>query len=69
MNIEERLAVMEERLTNHIKEEEEHWDAARTTLDEIKSEMAKYKGFMGGVTFVVSAIFTVLMLVKDKVFG
>lgn len=69
MDTDERLAVVEERLMNHINETEGHWKAAQEALDEIKADLAKYRGFVGGVTFVVSALFTVLMLVKEKIFG
>ncbi len=64
-----KLAVLEERLGNHIEDTTELLRAIKDSQDGMKAEMARYKGFMGGVTFVVSALFTVLMLLKEKVFG
>ena len=49
-----RLAVIEERLKG---------------LEDMKEDFQKFKGFAGGVIFVVSSLFTILMLVKERLFG
>lgn len=69
MDIETKVAVLEERLTNYMDETTKLLGAIKTSQDEARAEMIKYKGFMGGVTFIISAIFTIIMLLKEKIFG
>ncbi len=40
-------------------------DKLEERVDRIENELARYKGFVGGVVFIVSALFTALMFVKD----
>lgn len=49
-----RLAVLEERMKG---------------LENMKEDFQKFKGFVGGVVFIISSLFTVLMLVKERLFG
>ena len=64
-----KLAVLEERLGNHIVDEERLLNDLKTAIDQMQSDLSRYKGFIGGVAFIVSSIFTVLMLVKERIFG
>lgn len=69
MEILQRLSTIEERLHNHIQAGDESRALIQVTLNELKEDLTRYKGFAGGVAFVISAIFTVLMLVKEKIFS
>lgn len=37
-------------------------------VNDIRSELTRYKGFLGGVVFVVGALITILDLFKDYLF-
>ena len=67
--VEAKLARMEERLANHIVDEEKLLAALQESVDGMKSDLTRYKGFIGGVTFIISALFTVLTLVKERILG
>jgi len=65
----QRLAVLEERVNNNIAETNNLLTGIKTAMEEAKADLLRYKGFMGGVTFIISAIFTVLMLLKERILG
>lgn len=68
-----RVAKVEQRLDGLCRELNEDRDEVRRksdkifmTLDELKKESAKNKGFFGGIVFAVGAIFAVIAYVLNK---
>lgn len=59
----ERIAVVEAKLEIF----EQSQKAILTQLEELNRNMTRYKGFVGGVTFIVSAIWAFLTFAKDWV--
>lgn len=60
-DLNERIAVLEaasEAAADDLKD-------VKKTVEEIKDELTKYKGMVGGATLVVSCIFTALVFAKD----
>lgn len=57
----ERIAVLEAEMRS-VKEDQ---DKILARLDEIHSEMTKYKGFLGGIAFIASGIGIFLTLFKE----
>lgn len=55
----ERIAVLEEQMVTANRKLD--------LLDDIHKELTKYKGFIGGILFVVSAVWTLLLFAKDWV--
>lgn len=61
----ERLVVVEQEIKN-LK------DTNEAILDELKAinvSINKYKGFMGGVVFIISGLWGLFILFKDQIFG
>lgn len=65
-SINERIAVLENQMIT-VKDSLEHFDNKLSKLDDIHRELTRYKGFIGGVLFIISAFWTVLVFVKDWV--
>lgn len=59
--IDERIAVLESRL-NRVHDDH---DEIMKKLDSISDEMTKYKGFLGGVAFIVSSLLVAITFAKD----
>lgn len=57
----ERIAVLEAKVEQLNAEQEK----VLAKLDEIYSEMTKYRGFLGGIAFIASGIGIFLTLFKD----
>ena len=57
----ERIAVLEQRVCT-LKDE---LDDIQVKLDNILAEMTRYKGFIGGVTFIVSGAYVAWQLIGD----
>lgn len=60
----ERLVRVEERLDSHVKREDKSMEEVVEKLDTIELELSRYRGFIGGVLLMVTAIVTFL-----KMFG
>lgn len=70
------LAVLRERiantlsrledLANEMKKDREEF---RLSVDALRAEIGRYKGFVGGVAFVMSGIVAAAMLAKGWLFG
>ena len=60
----ERIAVIETKVEDL---EENHAELLKL-MHEIKDEMARYKGFLGGVAFLASGIGIFLTVFKDWIF-
>ena len=60
----ERLAIIETKVEDL---EDSHKELLKI-MHEIKDEMTKYKGFLGGVAFIASGIGIFLTLFKDWIF-
>lgn len=59
MNINERLAIVEtqvERLVEDASTLDSKQDVILSELKEIREEMSRYKGFLGGIAFVLSCL-------------
>ncbi len=54
--VEQRIDALEEVFEDRGKK----LDAIISTLDEMKAEQSRYKGFIGGVVFTVAALFSFL---------
>jgi len=56
-----RLAKVEQRIENLeeiFEDRGKKLDAIITTLEEMKNEQTRYKGFIGGIVFTISALFS-----------
>lgn len=60
----ERLAIIETK----VEDLEENHKELLKLMHEIKDEMTRYKGFLGGVAFIASGIGIFLTLFKDWIF-
>lgn len=60
----ERIAVLESEVGALKKDQEE----ILKIMHEIKDEMTKYKGFLGGIAFLVSGLGVAFTLFKDWIF-
>lgn len=60
----ERIAVLE----SEVKALKEHQEDILVVMHEIKGEMTKYKGFLGGIAFIVSGLGVAITLGKDWIF-
>lgn len=72
MNISERLAVMESRvedIADAAQRREEKQDEILEAINAIQSELARYKGFIGGVFFILSGMGMVLLKMALPVWG
>jgi hypothetical protein len=66
----ERIAILETEvrdLRSSVKELEEGRKEVVEKLDEIRGELLKYKGFVGGVMFVGSCFMALITLAKDTI--
>lgn len=57
----ERIAVLEA----EVRAMKEHQDEILKAMLEIRDEMTKYKGFLGGIAFIISCLGVALTLFKD----
>lgn len=57
----ERIAVLETK----VNELQDNHDEMLKLMHEIKDEMTRYKGFLGGIAFIASGIGIFLTLFKD----
>lgn len=69
-DLSERTAVIEEKLdvlhAKHDMLQAKH-DAVSQKLDDLHASLTKYKGFIGGVVFVITALWYVLSTFKEWV--
>lgn len=49
-------------IVKHMEEEDEKWETIKTELQAVKSTVAKYKSFLGGVVFTVSALWGIFLV-------
>jgi hypothetical protein len=56
VEIHERMARIEVQLKSHIDDEEEHMRSMDRKLDRIELELSRYRGFIGGIMFVATAV-------------
>lgn len=54
--IHERIARIETQLDTHIRDEEDHMQRMDEKLDRIELELSRYRGFIGGIMFIVTAV-------------
>ena len=52
----ERIATIEVQLSSHIRDEEEHMRSMDAKLDRIELELSRYRGFIGGIMFIATAL-------------
>ena len=64
-DLRERVAVLETQHEGLVS----RLDAALQKQDEILKELTRYKGFVGGIAFVVSGAGVLLMFFKDWIWG
>jgi hypothetical protein len=57
----ERIAVLE----SEVRSMKEHQDEILKCMQSIRDEMTKYKGFIGGIAFVVSCLGVALTVFKE----
>jgi hypothetical protein len=62
VEIHERLARMEQKLDDHVEQEEEVMETVVRKLDRIELELSRYRGFIGGLLFMVTAVITFFKL-------
>lgn len=72
----EELATLRERITNTL-----HWleevavemkddrDEFHKAVRDLQGEITRYKGFVGGIAFILSGVVTALTLFKGWIFG
>ena len=56
VELHERIATIEVQLSAHIRDEEEHMASMDAKLDRIELELSRYRGFVGGIMFVTTAV-------------
>jgi hypothetical protein len=56
VEIHERMARIEVQLTSHIDDEEEQMQSMDRKLDRIELELSRYRGFVGGIMFIATAV-------------
>lgn len=56
VELHERMARIETQLDSHIRDEEEHMHQMDEKLDNIQLELSRYRGFIGGILLVASAV-------------
>jgi hypothetical protein len=52
----ERMARIEVKLSSHISDEEEQMRSVDRKLDRIELELSRYRGFVGGIMFIATAV-------------
>lgn len=52
----ERIATIEVQLASHIRDEEEQMRSMDRKLDRIELELSRYRGFVGGIMFIATAL-------------
>lgn len=57
----ERIAVLEA----EVRAMKEHQDEILKVMNSIREEMTRYKGFLGGIAFIVSCLGVALTVFKD----
>jgi ABC-type uncharacterized transport system fused permease/ATPase subunit len=57
----ERIAVLE----SEVRELKKEQDKVLECVQNIHSEMIRYKGFLGGIAFIASGVLIVITLAKD----
>lgn len=57
----ERIAVLE----TEVRAMKEHQDEILKAMLEIRDEMTKYKGFLGGIAFIISCLGVALTLFRE----
>lgn len=50
-------------IAKHMQEEDVKWETIRKELSDLKATVTKYKSFLGGVVFTVSAVWGVFLVV------
>lgn len=60
----ERIAVLE----SEVKALKDHQGDILVVMHEIKSEMTRYKGFLGGIAFIVSGLGVAVTLGREWIF-
>lgn len=60
----ERIAVLE----SEVKALKDHQDDILKCMQDIRDEMTKYKGFLGGIAFIVSGLGVAITLGKEWLF-
>ena len=61
-DIRERLTRVEEKLTAHVAQEDEQMEKVVAKLDVISLELSRYRGFVGGILLMVTAVVTFFKL-------
>lgn len=56
VELHERMARIEVKLSSHISDEEEQMRSVDRKLDRIELELSRYRGFIGGIMFIVTAV-------------
>lgn len=56
VELHERMARIEVKLSSHISDEEEQMRSVDRKLDRIELELSRYRGFVGGIMFIATAL-------------
>lgn len=70
MNVFERVVVAETRLEELLNDQKDLKTSQREillALASISAELTRYKGFLGGVAFLLSAMWAAILLFKDSI--
>lgn len=67
IEIHERLASVEVIIAGHIKREEAQMGEIIDKLDALELELSRYRGIVGGILLVVTAVVTFIKLFGDQI--
>ena len=67
VELHERMARIETQLSSHIDDEEKHMHQMDEKLDNIQLELSRYRGFIGGILLVATAVGTFLKFFLEDV--
>ncbi len=56
VELHERMARIETQLSSHIEDEDEAMRSMDAKLDRIELELSRYRGFVGGIMFIATAV-------------
>jgi hypothetical protein len=63
----ERIARVEEILSAHVEQEGGQLEALAAKMDSIELELSRYRGFVGGILLVITAVVTFVKLFGEQI--
>lgn len=67
--VETKLDKMDSDLKEHETKDEERMSEINKKLEDLSSQLVRSKSFIGGIVFIISCLWAVVVLFKDNLFG